>query len=110
MSAYPGILMSGNGTSAPLDVSPPPNMQWQAPPAYSLGLILTYSSGASLTATVQVTADPIPGNGGYWNNHDVIASVTGSTNSNIAYPVTAVRLVITNYTQGSVNLGVAQWP
>ena len=110
MSAYPGIVMSANGTSAPVDVSPTPNIITQTPPAYALGLILTLSANASLTATAQVTADPVPSAGGYWNNHDIIASVTASTNSNVLYPVTGIRLVVTNYTSGTVNLGVAQWP
>ena len=82
----------------------------RAPPCYALGLGLTFSAGASLTATVQVTADPVPSAGGNWNNHDVLVNQVASANSNIAYPVTGIRLVVTNYSSGFVNLGVAQWP
>jgi hypothetical protein len=85
-------------------------MMWQASPAWSLGLICTMSSGANLTYTVQVTADQIPSLKGNWNNHDVLSSQTVSANSNIAYPVTGLRLVVANYVSGSVNLGIAQWP
>ena len=85
-------------------------MQWQAAPAYTLGLICTISSGGGLTYTVQVTADQQPNANGNWNNHEILASQTLSANSNIAYPITAARLVVTNYVSGSVNLGIAQWP
>lgn len=110
MSAYAGILLNANGTSAPLVVGQSVKVGSQAPPAYALGLILTFSVGASLTATVQVTADQNPSVTGFWNNHDVLAAVTSSQNSNIGYPVTGVRLLVTSYVSGSVNLGVAQWP
>lgn len=110
MSAYPGIKLSGNGTSAALNVSPPQNILWEAPPAYALGLIVSLSNGAGLTYTAQITADQIPSLNGNWNNHDILQNQTVSSNSNIAYPVTGVRLVVTNYVSGSVNLGVAQWP
>ena len=110
MSAYPAIKLSSASTSAPLLVDPPQNMLWQAAPAYSLGLICTVSSGGSLTYSVQVTADQTPSASGNWNEHDVLSGLTASANSNIAYPVTAVRLKVTSYSSGSVNLGVAQWP
>ena len=110
MSAYPSVKLSAQGNSAPIDVSPPQNMMWQAAPAYALGLICTVSNGASLTYSVQVTADQIPSANGNWNDHDVLTGKTTSANSNIAYPVSGVRLVVTAYTSGSVNLGVAVWP
>ena len=110
MSAYPGVRLSAVGVSAPIDVSPPQNMMWQAAPAYALGLIATVSSGATLTYSVQVTADQIPSASGNWNDHDIITNLAVSANSNIAYPVTGVRLKILTYTSGYVNLGVAQWP
>ena len=110
MSGFPGVKQSKLGASAPIAVSPPTNMMWQAPPAYALGLVCTVSSGASLTYSVQVTADLIPSPNGFWNDHDVLTAQTASANSNIAYPVTGVRLNVTVYVSGSVNLGVAQWP
>ena len=110
MSAYPSVKLSAQGNSAPIDVSPPQNMMWQAAPAYALGLICTVSPGASLTYSVQVTADIVPSANGNWNNHDVLVNLTTSANSNIGYPVPGVRLNVTVYASGSVNLGIAQWP
>lgn len=110
MSAYPGIKLSANGTSPPLNVAPPANVLWQAAPAYAFGLICTVSSGASLTYKVQVTADPIPSAAGNWNDHDIITGLSVSINGNVAYPITGLRLVVSGYSSGSVNLGVAQWP
>jgi len=110
MSAYPGVVMQSQGNSSPIDVSPPQSALWQAAPAYALGLICTVSPGATLNYTVQVTADQLPSNNGNWNDHDIINNQTGSKNSNIAYPVTGVRLKVNSYVSGSVNLGVAQWP
>lgn len=79
-------------------------------PAWAVGLIVTVSPGASLTYTVEVTADQVPSSSGNWNSHDVLAAQTASANGNIAYPVTAIRLNVTAYSSGSVNLGVATWP
>lgn len=110
MSAYPGVTLSSQTASDPINVSPPQNMMWQAAPAYALGLICTLSSGASLTYSVQVTADQVPSTNGNWNDHDVLTGLTASANSNIAYPVTAVRLKISSYVSGTANLGIAQWP
>ena len=110
MSAFPGVKASAAGASAPIVVALNDNVYWQASPAYSLGLICTLSNGATLTYSVQVTADPVPAANGNWNNHDVIVNQTASANSNIAYPVTGVRLNVTSYTSGNVNLGVAKWP
>ena len=111
MSAYPGVSLSAAGASPPIYITPGPSSYFL--PISSLGLICTVSPGASLVYSVQVSADPITGsnpNLTNWNNHDVLTNQAGSANSNIVYPVTAVRLNVTSYTSGSVNLGVAQWP
>lgn len=110
MSAYESVSLSATGTSSPIEVSPPQNMLWQAAPAYALGLICTVSSGGNLTYSVQVTADQVPSDNGNWNDHDILTSQTTSANSNIAYPVTGIRLKVTAWVSGSVNLGIAQWP
>ena len=110
MSAYPGVSLNSATHSAPILVSPPTAATWQASPSWSLGIICTVSNGASLTYSVQVTADQQPSDTGHWNDHDVLTGKTSSANSNIAYPVTAVRLNVTAYASGSVNLGIAQWP
>lgn len=110
MSGFSGIALAANGVSDPLPINLSPSPTWVGPRCYALGLILTFSAGASLTATVQVTGDQFPSANGNWNDHDVLAGLTASANSNVAYPITGIRLVVTNYSGGSVNLGVAQWP
>ena len=114
MSGLQGIKLFANATSAPLVVTRPqqgPSYNLDvAQASYVLGLIGTMSAGANLTWTVQVTADPAPSAGGNWNNHDVLTGLTTSYNSNVAYPITGLRLVVTSYVSGSINLGVALWP
>jgi len=68
MSAYPGISLAANGTSPPLPIIFRPLTLSRNAPCYGLGLILTFSAGASLTATAQVTGDPVPSDDGNWNN------------------------------------------
>jgi hypothetical protein len=112
MSGLPGIKLSANGTSAPTFINPINQMNNYFPyfpsPSWSLGLVLTISG--SLTATVQVTCDPQPTAGGNWNSHDILVSQTSSSNSNVAFPVTAVRLVVSGYSNGFANLGIGMWP
>lgn len=78
-----------------------------------VGLIVTLSSGANLTVSVQVTGDNIFAPGytpasGKWNNHDDLNALTASANGNLAYPVTAVRLNVTPWVGGSVTLSIVQ--
>lgn len=78
-----------------------------------VGLIVTLSSGANLTVSVQVTGDNIFAAGytpatGNWNEHDVLTALTASMNGNLAFPVTAVRLNVTPWVGGSVTLAVVQ--
>lgn len=110
MSAYAGIKMTSLGASAIQYIKLESSPYWSHGTQFAVGLICTVSSGASLIYSVQITADPVPSAGGNWNNHDVLVNQTASANSNIAYPVTAVRLNVTSYSSGSVNLGVAKWP
>jgi hypothetical protein len=110
MSSFPGVTLTSATSSSPVLIDLDQNLLWRAPPHYAIGLICTVSSGASLTYSVQVTGDQVPSANGFWNEHDVITGVTTSMNSNIAYPVTAIRLKVTSYTSGSVHLGVAMWP
>lgn len=110
MSAFPGVKVSSQSASAPIviDMSQQPYFGFN--PSYWLGLVCTVSAGATLTYSVQVTADQVPSASGNWNNHDILLNQTASANSNVAYPVTGIRLNVTAYTGGSVNLGVAKWP
>jgi hypothetical protein len=106
MPVYNGILASGLGATPATIIKNP--RTFDANTSILLGLIATISSGASLTYSVQVTADP-PENFQNWNNHDVLVNQTASANGNVAYPITGIRLNVTAYASGSVNLGVAQW-
>ena len=110
MSAFPSILMTANGNSVPLIIDMTAVPYFGSTPGYALGLICTVSPGASLIYAVQVTGDQKPVANGNWNNHDVVVAQTGSVNSNIAYPITGLRLNVTSYVSGSVNLGVVRWP
>ena len=76
---------------------------------FSVGLICSISSGASLNYSVQVTSDPIPSDGGNWVDHDILTQLTYSRTSNLAYGVTAYRLVVNIYSSGSVTLGASWW-
>jgi hypothetical protein len=117
MQVYPGILLSSATVSPPLfPVSVNGTQLGYLPgetlPITALGLIATISSGASLTYSVQVSGDNPGSTSGIvnWNNHDVIVNATTSLNSNIAYAVTAVRLNVSSWISGSVNLAVVRWP
>lgn len=109
MSAYPALTLSGNGNSPLQRVTVPPTTYYGASQAF-LGLVGTVSSGATLTWKVQITADQNPADGGNWNDHDVLVSKTASANGAQGYAITAYRLVVSGWSAGSVNLGVAQWP
>jgi hypothetical protein len=111
MGAYVPVKVQTQGASAPIIINLNANAYWQAPPSYSLGIVCTVSPGATLSYSVQITADPNPSsNSSNWNNHDTLVSLTTSANGNIAFPVTGVRLNVSSYVSGSVNLGIAQWP
>lgn len=112
MSGMPPITMTSNGYSDIVQVNPISSYSpyLGTTPSWALGLILTITDGASLTATVQVTGDQQPSDDGFWNNHDEIVNVTSSVNSNVAFPITALRLYITNYVSGTCNLAVVTWP
>lgn len=112
MGAYPGVRMTSNGNSSIINVNPISayNVATQFTPSWSLGLICTVSSGASLTYAVQVTGDQQPSPNGNWNNHDSLFGQTSSANGGVAFPITGVRLNVTNYVSGSVNMAVVSWP
>jgi hypothetical protein len=111
MSGLPGIFMDHAGTSAPRRIELFQIATWKATPKFSVGLGLTFSEGANLTATVQICANRKPEDPSVaWNDHDQLQGVTSSRNSNISFPVSAVRLVVTDYDSDGVFLGIARWP
>lgn len=71
-----------------------------------VALLLTLSSGASMTVSVQVTGDdPLnTSGGGNWVNHDTLVNETASASGNIQFAVTGVRLNVTSYSSGTATL------
>lgn len=107
MSSVGSVTQSKLGASAIIAINSS-NQLRTAPP--NVGMVAAISAGAVLTYSAQVTCDPSPSDTGNWIDHDVLTGLSASHYGNIAYAVTAVRLNVTAYTSGSVNLGVAQWP
>lgn len=93
-------------------VSSPLPLDYKHAP-FSVSLLADVSAGGNLTYKVQYTADDIfdstwnPATAN-WQDHSVLTAQTASNNSNLAFPVTAVRLNVTAYTSGSVRLAVIQ--
>lgn len=77
---------------------------------FQVGLGCIVSPGAVLTYKVQHTFDDVfdstvtPN----WFDHSAITGKTASIDGNYAFPVTAIRLVVTAYTSGSVSMAVLQ--
>lgn len=112
---YAGILLSTATASPPLFPLQTGGTQVGYIPAntlpiQSLGLVCTVSNGASLIYSVQVSGDNPEQAIVNWNNHAVVVNQTASIYSDIAQPVSAIRLNVTSWISGSVNLGIVQWP
>jgi hypothetical protein len=107
------VTLMGVGSSQPILTNP--IIGWAAAPknpipSWGLGLIVNLSNSANLIYTVQVTGDPHPSDSSGWNTLDGAGNLTSSSNFNIAFPVTAVRLMIPTYTSGVATLYVISWP
>lgn len=94
------VTLSEATSSVPLPVDPKAQV-------FNIGIGCVISSGAVLTYKVQYTFDDVwlttysPSTGN-WFDHPVLVSKTANADSTITSPVTAVRLVVTAYTSGSV--------
>jgi hypothetical protein len=84
-------------------------------PNFKVGLFAEISSGANLTYTIQYTYDQPEdayatnfATDADWRSVDGLTALTADGVSNIFYPVTAVRINVTAYTGGSVQLTVTQ--
>jgi hypothetical protein len=116
MLVYPGVSLGSQTASPSLVIGSKTAILYgdfdrdPARPISYLGLVCTISVGASLTYSVQITADPPTSAIVNWNNHDVLVNQTANAYGYVQYPITALRLNVTAYTSGTVNLGVAQWP
>lgn len=83
----------------------PASINWNG-----IGILCTVSNGASLTYNVEITGDVTPSSSGNWNLHDTLFSLSASANGNLEFAVTGIRVNITSYSSGSVNLAVTKWP
>lgn len=98
------LTVSGVGSSS---VCPPDN--YVTPFNIALGVNVS----GTATYTVQYTFDDVfaraynPSTGN-WTNHPTLAGQTATKDSNIAYPVTGIRLITTVGTTGSATLTIIQ--
>lgn len=74
---------------------------------YGIGIVVTLSTGGSATYDVEVTGDDPADGFTHWNKHDVLQNKSASANSNLAYPVTGVRIK-PSALSGSLTLAVIQ--
>jgi hypothetical protein len=95
------VRQTGPGATPPVAIKP------QNGVIPNLGLIATVTG--TVNYTVEITADANPSPTGNWNAHDTLVGQSGSANGNVAYAITGIRLVV-NSGDGTVNLGIAQWP
>lgn len=101
---YPGVTMTTTGPSAPILIN-------LAQFHYGVGILVHIYEGGSALYNVEVTGtDPTnPAGLRHWNLHDILQNMTVSGNSNLLFPVTAVRLNVQSIsTGGSVYLSVVQ--
>ena len=72
-----------------------------------VGILVSVPDGSSATYDVEVTGDDLKSDPSRWNKHDILKSLDESANSNLAYPVTAVRLKATSVS-GTITMAVIQ--
>lgn len=97
------VTVSSQAASATIPVN------WRQKP-FSIGLGCVVSGGGTLTYKVQHTFDDIQDSTvtPTWFDHETITGKTASDDGNYAFPVRAVRLNVTAYTNGSVTMTVIQ--
>ena len=72
-----------------------------------VGLLVNVPDTSSATYDVEVTGDDPGGALSVWNKHDILQGQTESANSNLAFPVTAVRINPSSIT-GTIYCSVIQ--
>jgi hypothetical protein len=93
------VSLSSEGTSNPVEISVP-----HAPATWNdVGLLLTFSSGATARATVEISGDSE-----HWNPHDDLVGKRASANGKIEFPVSWARLRLWEWVSGTVTLTVIQ--
>lgn len=100
------VTVASQTASAPIPLD-----HYQGP--FNVGLAVVISSGATLTYTVEHTFDDVfqPGfdsSTATWFPNASVASETTSQDGNYAFPIMAVRLNVTAYTDGSATMTVIQ--
>lgn len=94
------VTVSSQAASAPL-----PMDFKQNPFNVGFGVVMT----GTLTYTVQHTFDDLSlGTPTTWFDNSTVAAETTNMDGNYAFPVTAIRLNVTAYTNGSATLKVLQ--
>jgi hypothetical protein len=95
------LSKTGTGASRPYQAD-----YWPVP--FNLGFGCVITSGAA-TYSVQHTFDDIqnPAITPTWFNHATVVGVSANADGNYAFPVTAIRLYVTEGT-GSVSLTIVQ--
>jgi len=79
--------------------------------SFGVGIIVTITG--TLTCTIQITGDNVQKQGytassGNWNDHADLDGLTASANGSLEFTVTAIRVNVTSYTNGSVVLSIVQ--
>jgi len=100
--------LSATGTTVPIPVLPVWGNVGMLP-----GILVTLTSGASLTYSVEVTGDDVLASGyqasaGNWVGFSNMTGLTASNAGTLGAVVTAVRLHVTAYTSGTVTLQFVQ--
>ncbi len=72
---------------------------------YGIGILCTIPVGQSADYDVEVSGDDpgTPDADKNWNKHDILKAKTASANSNLAYPVSAIRVYLRG---GWVNVAI----
>ena len=101
------VTLAAAGQSSPFVLN-------QAGPSpFNVGIGCAISAGASLTYSVEYTFDDVYASNynpatGNWTALTGLTAQTASKDSNIAYPVMAIRLNVTSYISGSVTMTAIQ--
>lgn len=100
------VTVGGQVASAPIPLD-----HYQGP--FNVGIGVSLSSGATLTYSVEHTFDDITDPSfdaatATWYANSSLGSKSASLDGNYAFPVTAVRLNVTAYTDGTATMTVIQ--
>ena len=101
---------------AAVDISAPIIVNYRDPD-FAIGFAVTLTAGATLTYSVQHTLDDpadfasaaaYETDADWFDHEDIVGIVDTSNDGNYAYPIRAVRLNVTAYTDGTAKLTVLQ--